>query len=234
MPLETVMTKKENMKNLLIALTAFLIAIPVWSQSEGFRYGCHFALGTSTFGPARSLNEESKLSFNTGIAVNYQFNKNFGLNMNALLASKGSKINGVITTSSGGLLGGGQKEFRFEDNYRFLYAELPVLPKVSVGIGNLYFKAFAGPSFNFNLLNTLTRTYDDAEYNSDHGFDRKYDDVEVMEYSVVYGTGIDVETDESRVFFLDIRFNNALKPFGRIAGNDAYNKYFSIGIGYLY
>ena len=222
------------MKRLILTLAALLLVIAAFAQSAGFRYGAHFALGTSTFGPVRNLNEESKLSFNTGIAANYQFTKHFGLNMNALLASKGAKINGTILTSSGGFFGGGQQEYRYEDNYRFLYAEIPVLPKLSVGVGNLHFKVFAGPSVNFNLLNTLTRTYDDPEYNDNNGFDQKYEDVEVMEYSVVYGTGIDVETDESSIFFLDIRFNNALSSFGNIAGNDAYNKYFSIGLGYLY
>jgi hypothetical protein len=217
------------MKKLITLLSFLFISLTLSAQSPGTRYGGHFALGTSHF--RGYADQQSKLLFSTGIAVNKQFTKNLGVNMNALVTSKGSRISG--STPGGTDIFGNTRYYKYEDTYRMYYVEVPLLPKLSFGGNGFFAKVFAGPSINFNLFSAQSRKYEDENFNSNNGFDKKYD-AEVMEYAMVYGAGIDLETKDSQVWFIDLRLSQAMNSFGTINSFKASNDYFALGIGYLY
>ncbi len=114
------------------------------------------------------------------------------------------------------------------------YIEVPVMLKVSIPLGNLYLKAFAGPSINFNV---------DSKYNVDYSNSDDYDQknttltgVNTAEFSGVVGVGLDVEVPTGSVFSIDARYNAGLSPFGTImtSGNDGFNNYFGVFAGWSF
>jgi hypothetical protein len=215
----------------LYFLIAFLFITHLCSaQSAGFRYGVRFGIGQANISGAGIGNQTGKLALNAGLTSSFQFNKHLGLNADFLFVSKGSRASG--TTSTGGLF---PSNYKYEESYKLYYFEIPVMAKLSIGFSNLHLKAFAGPSINFNLKGTQTRTYEDQNFNNNSGFsDRKIPGLQLMEFAGVAGAGFDVEMGNKQILFLDARYNWALNSFGVINGNNAYNNYFSVGVGYLY
>lgn len=218
------------MKVLVTFLVGSIISFNLFAQSEGLRYGARFGIGESRFTKESLSAQQGKLSFNTGLAANYQFFENFGLTLDALFVSKGTKAQGSVTRSTFT----GTREIQFEETYRMFYAEIPLMAKASVGFNNFYLKAFAGPSLNFNLLSTYSRDYDDPDETDIS--DEQMKNLEVMEQTIVYGVGFEVEMADHELFFLDFRNSTGLSSFGKVTstGEDGYSSYFSIGIGYMY
>jgi hypothetical protein len=216
----------------LVFLPAFLLITHVgFAQSPGFRYGARIGIGQAKISGASIVNQTGRLAFNAGLTANYQFNNHVGLSADFLFTSKGSRASSSETKS--GFFN--STTYNYEEIYKLYYFEIPIMAKVSVGFSNFHPKIFVGPSINFNLLGTQTRTYEDPNYNTDHGFsDRKIPGLQLMEFSGVVGAGFDVEMANEKILFLDIRYNSALNSFGIINGRSAYNNYFTVGVGYLY
>jgi hypothetical protein len=220
------------MKKSFLALFLLAGTFSSFSQSPGFRYGGHFGIGTSDFKKIPAINSTSNLSLNFGFGANKQFTQFLGLDMNVLIAQKGAEVRGAVHEQGG--LFTPDRTYAYTDEYRLYYTEIPLMLKLSAGFNNLYLKGFAGPSFNFHLYDDQARSFDDPDYDSRYGFNQKLKGTEVLEFAVVYGAGLDVETKSNNIYYLDFRVSRALNAFNRIDGIAAYNNYFSIGIGYLY
>lgn len=222
--------------NRMIALSFLFVLFTgaVFSQSTGFRYGARFGIGQSQFGSKGLADQQGKLSLSGGVSNAYQFNPTVGIGVDALFVSKGTKASGVTTEDSPFNV---KTDYKYHETYRLYDAEIPLMLRLGFGSENFFFRVFGGPSFNFNLLSTEERTYDNENYNQDHGYpERELKGVKVLEYAVVLGLGIEAQNAQNKVFFADLRKSSALTSFGKITanGNNGYNEYFSIGLGYRY
>ena len=202
-----------------------------FSQTPGFRAGIHLGIGEARITKAGISNQTGKLSLQGGLAASYQFTKNIGLVNNILFTTKGSRTSGTETVS--GFFG--SQQYTYEEDFSLQYIEIPLMLKVSLGLGSFHLKAFSGPSANFNISGNADRTYDDPEYNKDHGFTNKeITGLNLLEYTLVLGGGIDIELSDESVLYLELRESLALNSFGEINIKDAFNQYITAGIGFLY
>jgi len=220
------------MKKLILIPFIVLCIQSISAQTPGFRYGGHFGLGESGFNSlGAGISQQGKLNLYAGIAASEQFTNHFGLDADALFVSKGERLSGETTDTD---VLGNTKTYTYNDNYHLFYAELPLLLKLSIGWNNFFLKGFAGPSINFNLMALQSRTYQDANYDANHGYlDARMNNINVMELAGVFGAGIDVQSGEN-IFSLDFRISHAYDSFGKINNYNAYNNYFAVGFGYVY
>ncbi len=214
------------MKKLLIlalAITSFSIA----NAQKGFYYGGLLGIGQSAFNSSSLANQTNGLMLGGGIAGTYHFNKYFGIMANGILVSKGTRANG--TKPAGGIFSTPQD---YEETYRLIYAEIPVMAKLRYGSKGFYGKIFGGPSFNFNLSGTYDIDYKNSNNNDISG--QKINSLKIMETALVYGAGIEVETEGSGLYSLEIRMSQGLTGVGRTTtgDKDIINQYFSICIGW--
>lgn len=203
-----------------------------YAQPAGFKYYTRGGIGASAFRSSNIANQTDKLSFNIGMAGQYQFNNYVGLIVEGNFVSKGSKIIGeepaTFTSAAKS----------YEDVYRMFYAEIPVMINLSLPVNDVfYLRAFSGLSNNFNLLGTYSRDYDDA--NNQDLLDQKINGIRLIENSFVYGFGISIVDKDDHLYNLDFRINDAINSFGDIKNSQntvisGYNKYYTIGIGYSF
>lgn len=225
------------MKKLSLIVLFLLFSVYGFSQSRGTRFGAQAGIGQAWFSTTdrgnvfNNINATPKLFFGAGLGASHQFTPWFGLTSNVLFTSKGQSFTGEEKGVAD--VFGYTPTYTYEETYRMLYTEIPVMAKVSAGFNNFYVKAFAGPSIGFNLRSVQQRAYNDQHYNDEHGFVRAIHPSQIAELAVVAGVGFDVELKDEQVFFLDMRVNNALNNWGKINNQSAYNNYFSINIGYL-
>jgi hypothetical protein len=216
------------MKKLFILLLIGSLPLSVFAQSKGFRFGGMFGLGEGRIKNPTITSQSGKLAVTGGFGVNYQFRKIFGLYGNLLYTSKGAKADGI----EGSVIG----TYPYEQTFSFSAIEIPVMPKLSFGFNKFYLKAFAGPSVNFNLSSKEDKVYNNSTYDFDHGYENKDLDVPFVDYSFVFGGGIDWETSEKNIFFLEYRRNKDLRLKSINAVNENthyYNRYYVFAFGYL-
>lgn len=219
------------MKFKLLLAVALFFPLFTNAQTPGFRMGGMFGVGESRIKSEGITNETGKLALTAGMTMTYQFSKNFGIYANALFTTKGTKSAGVERVS--GIFT--YTDYSYMRRFSLYYIEIPVMPKVSVGLKNFHLKAFAGPSLNFNILAKEDKEYDNQAYNNDYGYSgRNLPGVNVLEYSLVYGGGIDVEVSNRDLLFLEVRASTGITHLGSINGQDATNKYLMVGLGYQY
>lgn len=218
------------MKRFILILTVLSPFLALAQEDSDFKYGVRFGIGQSEFKNSSLQNQQGKLSLSAGLTATYLFNEYVGLGVDALFVSKGSK-NTADTTVKGAL--GGSTQYTYHEVYRLFYAEIPLLAKVRFGSGNFHFQLFAGPGINFNLLGTSSRSYDDAGFDEQNGYnDIQVNNLNVIESSFTYGAGVDIRTKDNRAFYLDIRKSTGLSGFA--TSPVGRNDYFSIGVGYSY
>ncbi|MCB0734959.1 MAG: outer membrane beta-barrel protein [Bacteroidetes bacterium] len=214
-----------------ITIIGLLIASATQAQQTGFYYGTRGGLGESLFEGGGIQNPTGKLLWQIGGASAYQFHKNVGVMADFLLTGRGTKANGI--TEQGGLTG--TKEYAFNEKVNVLSVDVPIAAKLSVGNGNFFFKAYAGYSLNFHLGGAQSRTYDDSNYNADHGFTNKeLTGLETMDQGIVYGLGVDVRSGDGRLFFLELRKSQGQNPIGKLNGSNMTQQYFTLHAGYLF
>ncbi len=226
--------KRKIMRNIfaLVLTLACLSVQSIFAQEPGFHYGARFGLGESFFKPTDAGDVESKLLIMGGIASNYQFNDFFGLTADFLISSKGARLSSVTTEKD---VFNNDVNYYYRDRYDFIYAEIPIMAKFSIGLGDFKLKAFGGPTANFKLIAVEQRTYEDSDYNEENGYSsRNMDGVDVLEYGVVYGGGVDIITGNEQIIFLDFRVSNSLSSFAKINGEEVKNIYYAISAGYMF
>jgi hypothetical protein len=219
------------MTKLILLISFISSSFFVLGQSQGLRIGTHFGIGEARIKDASIQNQTGKLCLQAGFALTYQFTENFGLYGNMLLTSKGAHASG-FTRETGFL---GSTDYPYKQNFALYYAEFPIMAKIGAGINDFYFKAFAGPSINFNIYGKEDKEYEDHNYNDQNGFvNREITDLNLVEYSFIAGAGIDIEVARKDVLFIEVRESIGINSFGKINNQDAKNQYFTIAVGYLY
>ena len=190
---------------------AMLISMLSFAQSPGFKVGTRIGVGTSDFETSQNVYDQQvgRLVGHFGINSTYQLHRFFGIEADILLDLKGSAFN----DTEGGLGGNGD----YAEYYRNSYVSIPIYPKISVGSGNFFFKAYAGPSFNFLALSTRERVYDNG--NGNDGPNR-YSRFDKSNLGYVAGLGIEVETGGSGTYYLELRTSSDLNNVGQIENRD--------------
>ncbi len=222
------------MKNYFIMFVALLCgALTTTAQDKGFSIGPRLGIGVSNFTGTSNITVEQKIGANIGLAANYQFFKFFGVGAEGLISFKGAKTTTVIP---GNFINQTEK---VEDRYRLYYIDVPVYAKVSLPLGPFHIKAFAGPSFNFNLDARQDREF---ERNTDNNFsNRKINGVNALDLGSVIGFGFDVESS-GQLYQIDFRLSNSFGSAGKIIENpnnqgiyeNATNQMFTINFGILF
>lgn len=213
------------MKKLLIlgcALLAFMAA----QAQKGFYVGGIAGIGQASFKNSSLPNQTNKLLVGGGVSAVYQFNRYVGAEVNGLIISKGTKATGTVPAT---LFTPADK---YEERYDLLYAEIPLMARLRYGFGNFYIKAFGGPSFNFNIGGTYAIDFENS--NSNDVSNSKINNLRVMETALVYGAGVEVDTEGVGLYSLSIRFSNGLSSIAKSTrnNNDVYNQYFAICLGW--
>jgi hypothetical protein len=201
-------------------------------QSPGLRIGPTFGLSQSMFAPIPGVTQEPKPAFSGGLSFSDQLNRNIGFETEVLFSNRGSLIQG--TKTDGADLFGNPINYTYTDNYRLFYTDIPLLLKLSLGIGNLHFKVLGGVSANFNMFSSDTRTYDNPDYNASHGYHAPLNHVQFFQLAAVYGLGFEAENSHNNIFSLDLRVNNDLTPFGKVDGYLAYSNWVGLHFGFLF
>jgi hypothetical protein len=216
-------------------ITVFLLACSILmrAQISGFHIGGRLGLGESMMSGAALQNAKPKLAVTGGIASNYQFNKWFGINADFLLSSLGVRASGSTRDKS---IIGTDDYYSYNERYNLVNAEVPLTAQVNIWLSEDFFlKGYAGPAVNFNLMALQTRQYDNDNYNNEHGYmNSRWDQVNNISWSGVYGVGLGVLSKDSRIFFIDLRLNNGISPIGSINGGNIYLRYYSLGAGYVF
>jgi|GEM_PF-2537529 hypothetical protein len=220
------------MKKISASFCLCLIFHVCFCQSPGLRIGPTLGLSQSMFAPLPGITQESKAALSGGLSFSDQLNRNVGFETEVLFSNRGSLIEG--TKTDGTDLFGNPKNYTYTDNYRLLYTDIPLLLKLSLGIGSLHFKAIGGVSANFNMYSTVTRRYDDPDYNASNSYRIPLDHVQFFQLAAVYGLGFEAENAQNNIFSLDIRANNDLTPLGKVDGKLAYSNWFGIHFGFLF
>lgn len=218
------------MKKQIIFILICLLSISASAQEKGFYYGARFGLGEASLKSDAFDETNSKLLWTLGGATAYQFTKNVGLSADFLVTGKGTKASGV--TEESGITG--TTDYPYNGKVNLVYLDVPLLLKFSIGIQKVHFRAFAGPSLNFAFGGLYERTYENANYNENNGFSREISTLETIDNALVYGLGVDAESSDGRLFFLDARIGKSMGSIGTLNGEKLKSSTFSLTAGYLF
>ncbi len=197
---------------MLLLAVVIVSTVAVQAQKAGFFAGPRFGIGSYTFVDNNFQSVQSKTIFAGGVSASYGFGKLVSLSSDLMVSSRGAKVNDKVTGS--GIFAGDQA---YEENFKLLYAEIPVLLKLNIGLGGFSVSAFAGPSLNFNLLAKSTRAYSNENYNDNNGYDNR-------ELKLMLGG----------VFSLDFRINAGLTPLGTVEGRDLNGFGYMVTLGHSF
>ena len=219
-----------------ICLNVFLIALlssyQATAQDQRFLYGGKFGIGESTINSESFANVNSKLMLSGGFSADYYFNDYLGLGMDFMLTSKGAKVDGFETTYD---LLGNPKNHTYQSNYQLYYTEIPLMVLLRANLGGFYPKVFGGPSANFKLSASETRSFDEPEYDADHGYSlQKLKNTSTTEYAINYGAGADIPDRNGRVYFVELKISRGLNSFAMINSQDVKSNYYGIFAGYKF
>jgi hypothetical protein len=219
-------------KNLVLILIVVLLPFTTFAQSKGLRLGVLFGVGKAKVENEDFLNQSGKIALGGGLGMTYQLTKNIGVYGNLLFTSKGTKSTGTEMFSGPS----GQINYSYWKGLSFYAVEIPLMPKLSVRLNRFHLKAFAGPSINFNIHTNEEKIYDDINFDKDQGYKDQKVDVPLLEYSVVWGGGLDAEVSEKDILFVEFRKQEDLNmnAINIVNNNHYYNEYYMISIGYLH
>lgn len=207
------------MKRISLVIVFALCSIISFAQ-KGFFAGGILGVGQSSFASASLDNQTNKLFLAGGIKGIYHFNNYIGIEADGLITSKGTKATGTAPAVVG--------SENFEERYDFVYAEVPLLAKIRFGKKDFFIKAFAGPSFNFNIDSRYSIDYTNSNNKDVNNAD--VTGVKVMETAFVYGAGIEINDSGTGLYSLGVRVSNGITEIARTVRNNnaIVNQYFAI------
>ncbi|MFN6946926.1 MAG: porin family protein [Cytophagaceae bacterium] len=218
-------------KLILILFTSVLSISAATAQSEGTRFGFRFGIGQANVNDAGFADQRGRMALSSGLTLNHQFTRNFGLMADLLYTMKGTEAVGVELWE----VNGTQSVQQYRDIYTMDYIELPVMAKYSAGWHNIFAKFYGGPSVGVNVRAFQTRIYQNFAADQEAGFGRRMlDGRNLMEIGATFGTGFDFEAPDKKIFRIDLRNFIGLTPMGVINNRNAYNNYFLLSVGYLW
>lgn len=208
----------------MIMSVLFLISISLSAQETNFKYGPRFLIGSSNFDTGNLPGDFGKLMISGGAQGVYSFNPYVAIAAEGLLTAKGSR--GKTTESNGGPFGGTST---FIEKYQLIYAEIPLLLKISIPFGNLSPKVVAGISNNFMVAAEYSKTYTSGSGSDE---EKSIIGLTVFEQALIMGAGFDIKTDQGD-YSIDFRLNKGTSTVGTLPGSapSVINNYYAIGVG---
>lgn len=212
------------MKKLLLIIVLFLNITSLSAQDATFKYGPRFLIGSSNFDAGNLPGDFGKLMIAGGAQGVYSFNPYISLGAEGLLTVKGSR--GKTTETNSGPFGGSST---FIEKYQLIYAEIPIILKLSIPLGNLNPKVFAGISNNFMIAAQYSKTYISGSGSDD---EKSVIGLNVFEQAIIIGAGFDIKTEQGD-YSIDFRLNKGLSTVGMLPGSasSVINNYYAIGVG---
>lgn len=190
------------------------------TQAQELRTGVRFGLGSSEFvAPNGSAipNASSGIKFEGGLTANLDVLDFLSLQGDLLFAVQ----NGSFRGSDNPTVTSGSQEF--SKNMHALFIELPLMPSLKLQLGNVAFKAFAGPSFMFNVGANYDKVYTNSNYqNYNETAVKAGANINSMTIGFTYGVGLDISISSRGVFFFDLRQANS-QSLGTIQDADGQN-----------
>lgn len=212
----------------VLALAIMFLPANGRAQSSGFGIGTVLGVGQATMHAPGLGTINPKIQFTAGATTCYKFNSFFGLGLDIVGTSKGGSYNGSENA------GFPSQQYTFKETYTMVDLEVPLMAKFFIGNDNLSFNAMAGPSMNFNIIATSTRVYDDANRNSNYGYTAKnLNGINPTNFGYTYGVGL-MARSGSNYYFVNLRRNGPLGPFGQLNGQNATHSGFNLTFGYLF
>lgn len=214
---------KTIMKHLKLACL-LLVCSTGFAQAPGFHYGFKFGMGAGTLSIPNTPAEVGRPVLETGFASSFQFTRMIGISADALLGLHGGYVD--------------EREVgrTYQDRFHLYQAQVPIALKFSIPLNESYFlRLYGGPSINFNLASREERRYINTALDEERGYhNRPMDDMEPMNYSMVFGAGVEYITKGNKILFFDAKGNEGLTPVGRIYGVDAKMSSYMLTVGLLF
>ncbi len=206
----------------------FFVSLNAVAQTPGFRFGPRIGFGMSDFSKLPGERNKNVFALQIGLMACKQLNENFAVEVCPQVATYGSRSDGIeqngVTKSMAPAL------YSFHDDFRVGVVEFPFFAKYSVPINKIYVNAFAGPEICMNMFGAHSRTYDDKQYNFDHGFSGySIKDLNDRCYAAVLGFGAEKEIGKG-FLGLDMRLQYPLSPSGKIEMSRFYVQAGTLGI----
>lgn len=209
-------------------LMLLIPGIHVMAQKPGFYRGFTLAVGQSKFTPINNMTMREALSFRGGPTIREQFTPHLSLECTPAFESRGARAIGG--TSDGIDTSGNPTVYPFQDRYRLWSVNVPLIAGVGFGIDNLYFKAIGGVMADFNIAGSQTRTYDDLEYNGNHGYENAaMSNINTTELQAMAGFELELD-DEGSLYGLSFGMLMPLSPAGKINGEEFSVRSFQVGL----
>ncbi len=205
----------------MLALAVMLCTMwKVQAQEQNLLIGSKVGIGVSSF----QVSSDRVLWFGAGGFGDFRIGSHFGLMGEANFQKGGAKYQGK-TTESGVF---GTRDYTYTENFSLFDVQLNLLPRLSFGGDGLRMNLFAGPALNFGVFGNSSRTYDDASYNNDHGYQGAIvNNAEIMHFSGIAGFGFTIPA-ATGVYYLDFRYNMGLTTSVKVDNQEMYTNFFAI------
>jgi len=212
-----------------IFLLFYFSSIYSVAQIPDFTFGPRIGFGISNFSKLPSKTGNT-FALQIGLVACKKVKGNFAIEFCPQVATYGSRIYGVeqngTTRSSAPML------YTFHDDLRIGTVEFPFLAKYSLRVEKIYLNAFAGPQICVSMFGEHSRTYDDQNYNSDHGFSGySIKDLYDKNYAAVFGIGSEKKIGNG-FLGIDVRMQYPLTASGDIELSKFYVASYTLGIAW--
>lgn len=207
-------------KHIMLLLLTAAFATKASAQDHQLVLGSRVGIGVSQF----SSSSDRVLWFGAGGTGDYPLGRHLGIMGEAWVQKGGAKYQGTETVS--GVFG--TRNYAYQENFSIITAQIPLMPRISLGGDGLRLNIFAGPAINFNLLGASSRTYDDESYNNDNGYEGKQvESLELLHFSGLAGLGFSIPAGGG-TYFVDFRYGFGLTPTLKTNNQDQQINYFAI------
>lgn len=226
------------MKNMLIAL-CLLNGLSISAQE--FHKGSKFALGTAVFetlnftdltaSPQKAGISPNSLYYQgSGVAI-FEMNDWFGLRADIQVSYTDGSAKGSRYVQN--LFG--QTKANYTEKYTNFSASVPLLLRFRHQLDLMGLYAEAGYMLQYNILNWVSRTYENSSIQDVHGFeDRAFDQSNATTHFFNFGLGLDFNHHLSqRRYFIELRYFPELSSLGSVDGNSVKMRGFTLGAGFV-
>ena len=219
------------MKNLklLITLTLLTCSASVFSQRIGIKAGLNLSdidyKSTDEFD--YDMHTSMKAGFHVGPTIDFPISKMFSIESGVIFATKGYRMK---ETSFGPF-----DSYEYVIKVDLLYADLPILAKVSVDVGKVKLYGSLGPYIGLGLVGAIREKYSEAGLTETDGdiinFGADQDGLSRLDYGASGGLGAELNS-----FSLGVTYNYGMANIitGSIDESSAKNRVLAISLGYKF
>ena len=220
-------------KIILIAISLLMISSSVFAQgitAKGVKGGLNIATLTGD----EVEDAKSKIGFNFGGFLAYEFNEMFSLQLEVLFTMKGAKFEDEYTEEEDDY----EYYEKYEGSWNLNYLEIPILAKLNIPMkGNIKPNVFLGPALGVTLTATYEydyeyKGYEDGQLVDEYSgsIDGDIEDIKGVDFGLVFGAGI-----EFGKIIVDARYNLGLSTIEENGEDvEVKNNVISVMLGYSF